>query len=424
MRKFLRNTIAYPLAPFFAAFLFLVFVLYLLLPQKNFSQKENRSLQTRPQLTCAGLASGTFMQKFETYTTEQLPFREGLVSLKAGMNRLTGSVENNGVVLGKDGYLFEKTYGTKAQLYQNEAAMLRFVQDANRPVTVAIVPNASEIEQDKLPYGFYRIDQKAEIQAFYRQLNGISVPASENETEEKRERTAERNLLPRHSHVVDITKALEEHKDEQLYYRTDHHWTTTAAYYAYEAICREMSASRTAKEEADDRDAKVQKPKEQRASIPDVVDITSIQKKEANDFYGTLYAKYRAGNPAPETLIWYEIPIVALQRTDGTFDSLYDPEKLKTYDKYAMFLRGNDEILTIRANHAGNRKQLVVFKDSYANCLIPFLTYQYDEITVVDLRYYADSVRELLEEKEDADILLLYNFSFLNEDNHFFRLTS
>ena len=61
---------------------------------------------------------------------------------------------------------------------------------------------------------------------------------------------------------------------------------------------------------------------------------------------------------------------------------------------------------------------------SYANCLIPFFTYQYDTITIVDLRYYNQSVSELLQADENAEILLLYNFSFLNEDNHFYRLTS
>ena len=116
--------------------------------------------------------------------------------------------------------------------------------------------------------------------------------------------------------------------------------------------------------------------------------------------------------------------IETFARSDGDFDTLYDLEKLEIYDKYAMFLRGNDEICEIRANNAGNGRHLVVFKDSYANCLIPFLTYQYDTITIVDLRYYNKSVSELLSGDENAEILLLYNFSFLNEDNHFYRLTS
>ena len=68
------------------------------------------------------------------------------------------------------------------------------------------------------------------------------------------------------------------------------------------------------------------------------------------------------------------------------------------------------------------KDELVLFKDSYSNCLIPFLTFDYDRITVVDLRYFPDSVQELLAQKPDADVLLMYNFMHFNEDNHFYKL--
>ena len=104
---------------------------------------------------------------------------------------------------------------------------------------------------------------------------------------------------------------------------------------------------------------------------------------------------------------------------------MYDADRLNTYDKYAMFMHGNDGIAVIETSVDSRPKknELIIFKDSYANCLIPYLTYDYDKITVIDLRYYADPVNELLSGHPDADILLLYNFMHFNEDNHFYRLT-
>ena len=369
---------AYILPILFGLIIVLMLVLYIFLPQQDFSQKENRTLQTRPSVTLSGLSDGSFMDKFETYTTEQLPFREFFVDVKAALNRLTLSRENNGVILGEDGYLFEKSYGIGAQLSKNEAAILAFLGSADRPVTVAIAPNASEILKDKLPKGCMRIDQSRELGDLYEKIG--SLP---------------------NGNYVNLIEPLQTHTQEQLYYRTDHHWTTEAAYLGYLEIVNA-----------------------QEQPLPAPVRLEELKKQEVRDFYGTLYAKYKDNGLPGDTLTYYDIPVTSFTRSDGSFGSLYDLEKLKIYDKYAMFLRGNDEICTIHAENAKNGRTLVVFKDSYANCLLPFLTYQYDEIVVVDLRYYADSVSELLKEHEDADILLLYNFSFLNEDNHFYRLTS
>lgn len=390
---------AYILPILFGLIIVLMLVLYIFLPQQDFSQKENRTLQTRPSVTFSGLADGSFMDRFETYTTEQLPFREFFVDVKAALNRLTLSRENNGVILGEDGYLFEKSYGIGAQLSKNEAAILAFLGSADRAVTVAIAPNASEILKDKLPKGCMRIDQSRELGDLYEKIGALP-----------------------NGNYVNLIETLQTHTQEQLYYRTDHHWTTEAAYLGYLEIVNALS---------DIQDAQTENAEEQRIlrevqekSLPAPVKLEELQKQEVRDFYGTLYAKYKDNGLPGDTLTYYDIPVTSFTRSDGSFDSLYDLEKLKIYDKYAMFLRGNDEICTIHAENAKNGRTLVVFKDSYANCLLPFLTYQYDEIVVVDLRYYADSVSELLKEHEDADILLLYNFSFLNEDNHFYRLTS
>ena len=88
-------------------------------------------------------------------------------------------------------------------------------------------------------------------------------------------------------------------------------------------------------------------------------------------------------------------------------------------------MHGNEGISKVSAidDERDRRDELILFKDSYSNCFIPFLTYNYENIIVVDLRYYAEPVSDLLKSHPDADILLMYNFIHFNEDNHFYRLT-
>lgn len=375
MMTIVRKIKEYPLLIMVCVFLTGMFILYQCKPDTSFSDMENRYLTKRPAVTVKGLADGTYMQEFETYTDEQIPFRTPLIQLKAVMERLLLKDENNGIILGSEGYLFEKVLHTDEQLYKNEAILENFIESTNQTVYAAIAPNACELFPELVPDGAPHIDQKKEITAFYDQLSNIE-----------------------NCRVVDLEAALSEHRKEQLYYRTDHHWTTQGAYFAYEEICRQMG------------------------STP--VDLSTLSAHQVPDFYGTLYAKYKGFGVEPDTITYYDIPIVSLVSSVGTKDSLYDMDKTKIYDKYAMFLYGNDGVCTIQAENAGNGKELVVFKDSYANCLIPFLTYQYDTITIVDLRYFGDSVKELLQKSKSADILLLYNFSHLNEDKHFYRLTS
>lgn len=375
MLTHLKKIKEYPLLFITVVLLAGMFLLYLCKSDTAFSDMENRYLAERPKATLQTLADGTFMQAFETYTDEQIPFRNTLIQAKSVMERLLLKDENNGITLGKDGYLFEKVLHTSDQLYKNEAIIENFVKNTNRDVYVAIAPNAGEMLPELVPAGFPHIEQGKEITAFYEQLTALG-----------------------NCRTIDLKSALTGHDEEQLYYRTDHHWTTQGAYYGYEAVCNQMG------------------------NIP--VDISTLTAHQVPDFYGTLYAKYKGVGVVPDTITYYDVPITSLSVESGVKSSLYDMEKTQIYDKYAMFLYGNDGISTIQAENAGNGKKLIIFKDSYANCVIPFLTYNYDTITIVDLRYFGDSVAQLLQKEGSADILFLYNFSHLNEDNHFYRLTS
>lgn len=346
---------------------------YIFLPQTDFSQLENRYLEKRPALTLGGLKDGSFMSSFETYSSEQIPLRTALVKAKSVAQLLLLKSENDGIAKGKDGYLFDKTMGVNSQFEKNVEIIEKFIWDSGRDVTVAIAPTSTQVNSKRLPKGMPVLDEESMNEYVLYELSGCD-----------------------NAKVIDVFKSLEDYSSEDLYYRTDHHWKTMTAYYAYCDICKEFGIA--------------------------PVDIMLLDKNTADNFYGTFYAKYKGVGVQPDTIEYFDIPIVSYETTDGVYETLYDEEKLKTYDKYAMFMRGNFGQATVKSNNGNEGKSLIVFKDSYANCLIPFFAMNYDTIIVTDLRYSKDSVTELLNENQDADILMLYNYSFINDDNHFYKL--
>ena len=385
----IKEIIKYKFTIILSVLLLTTCITYLFRSKPTFSESENRYLAGRPKVTLSGLADGSFMDSFELYVKEQLPLRDSLIRLKALAEQAQFKNENNGIIRGRDGYLFEKLIKTDPQLEKNEAAIVNFVRDTDREINVCIIPNSFEIITDKLPVPFPNISEQERISAFYDRLKEMG-----------------------NVRTINMYDELNAHKDEYIYYRTDHHWTTQGAYYGYSRLCDEMGL--------------------------DPVDIKDIDglKKDVNGFYGTYYSKYRGALIQPDTLTYYDIKVKGYKAGKEEHDSLYDTSKLEVYDKYAMFMHGNEGLSVVECvngnditedglhNSEPTGKELIIFKDSYSNCLIPFLTYDYDRITVVDLRYFADPVGGLLNEHRDADILLIYNFMHFNEDNHFYRLTS
>ena len=371
MKKKISNITEYPLVCVFFVVCYGMLSLYLLLPQHDYSEMENRFLQMRPKVTASSLADGSFMETFETYTNEQIPFRSMLVKCKAVFVTLTGSSENDGIAKGGDGYLFDKVPATSDKVSKNISAIKNFVKSTDRDVYIAIAPTSTWINADKLPTGMPVLDEASCSDDLT-----LALKDSEN------------------AHIICLHDALIEHRDEQLFYRTDHHWTTAGAGYAYRKIAEDMGLT--------------------------VHDITQYEKNIAVDFRGTHYAKYK-GFVKADMIEYYDVPIKELALTDRTVDNLIDRDKFSGFDKYGAFMYGNDGMSVVDTGR-GTGRDLYIMKDSYANCLIPYLTMNYDKITVIDLRYFGGSVADKLSENEDADILLMYNWTFVNDDNHFYKL--
>ena len=371
----IRKVLKYPFIIIMSIMIVVVFIMYLFMPVNDFSGMENRYLAKRPKVTLQALKDGSYMSGFESYTEDQMPFRDVLIRLKAISEKTLLKNENNGIVEGKDGFLFQKLLKEELIL-RNEASICKFAEDSDRTINVCIVPNSYEIYGELTPVGFPSIEEKSYIDRLYDKLSRLD-----------------------NQNTIMLYDSLIKHKDEYIYYRTDHHWTTLGAYYGYSEICRQLDKEPVELNE-----------------LPDM--------KEAGGFYGTYYSKYKGVMIEPDTIQYYDIPVAEYVLDGRQHDTLYDEAKLDTYDKYAMFLYGNEGLGKIESANNESGDTLVIFKDSYSNCMIPFLTYNYSTIVIVDLRYYNESVSNLLKEYNDADILLMYNFMHYNEDNHFYRIVS
>ena len=364
----LKKLTEYPLLIIFIILILFFFLSYLFTPVKEKSEWENRYLTLKPDVNISDIADGTYMQKFENYTNDQIIYRDILIKTKAVCEMILFKNCNNGIARGRESNLFTEDINDASLFNKNKEVIKKFIEKRDRNYIVAIAPNACCINSKFIPCGMPYPNQKLEISNFNKEVS-----------------------LLKNTHVVDLVETLESHGEEYLYYRTDHHWTTRGAYLAY----REISNN--------------------------PIEICTLKENRIEDFYGTLYAKYKGLFVEPDVVSYYDIPIEEAVFGDVKTDTMYDLSKTSEFDKYGMFLYGNSGCSTIKTK-CKNGKSLIVFKDSYANSVIPFLTNDYSDITVIDLRYFGDSVEELLDKDGDSDILMLYNFDFLNEDNHMYKL--
>lgn len=343
---------------------------------REFSSKENRALEQKPKLTVSGIESGRWMNQYESYVSDQFAGRDFWVSLKSRIDLLAGKRKSNGVFKGKDNYLLEDiSRPNETQLKMNLTAMKKFQkQYKDIPMYMMLVPNAANIEADKLPHYAVTEDQNMQFSKI-------------------------KNSLGTSFNWVDVESTLKKHKSEEIYYHTDHHWTTLGAYYGYQALAKAMKYDTS------------------KAPAMKSYAVT-------NAFNGTLSATsgYETGYEepmyiyAPEDLKKAPQVVVNNINEKKKTATLYDTSKLKEKDKYALFLGGNYPILDIRTT-ADTTDRLLLIKDSYANSVIPFLTSYYREIIVIDPRYYYDDISNVMEKNKITSVLFLYNGNTFVQDN-------
>lgn len=358
------SKIYFKMAGIFLFFLIIAFAFNLFSKDKKYSESENRMLAQKPEFSMANLASGKYMKDMEDYVTDQFFIRDKWINLKVLEDLALGKRESNGVYIGKKDHLMEiPTAPNQKALDNNLDAISNF--SASHPdinTVMTLIPNAAYVYNHLVPRNAPVRDQEADIK--YVQS---AVDTSLN--------------------FVDLTKTITSHKDEEIYYKTDHHWTTLGAKYAFDALSTALG---------------IDSPTQEYTIYP----VT-------HSFQGTLTSKsgYDKGKDTIELYIPQNVNtdcLVNFVDEGKRTASMYESAALENKDKYEVFFGGNHSRVDISTPMEG-KKNLLLFKDSYANCFIPFLVPYYRNIIVIDPRYYYDNIESLITDNEITDILFLYN---------------
>lgn len=333
-------------------------------PKRAFSPQENRVLQQRPSFSLSRLLSGAYTQEVESYLADQFPLRDTWVQVKSGLWRLSGHSDHGGVYFGRDGYLLGIPAPTEPDvLARNLDILSALACRQGHTLPVLLVPSAASTLPDKLPPQAPVPDEAA----VWAGLAQSPPPGL---------------LLP------DAFTPLQAAADtQQVYFRTDHHWNDAGAYVGYHTL---MTALGRAPRPASD----------------------FVQRQVSASFQGTLAA--RSGDPwaGTDALRLWTLPsgppITQEVLDDGTQRaSPYWWERLQDKDQYTVYLGGNHAATVLRNPQGQGR--LLLLKDSYAHILAPLLAADFEEVHLLDARYYLDNLDAYIAQNGITDVAALFS---------------
>ena len=358
--------------------LLLLSIVSLFWPTRRFSASERRNLAQRPKLSYEGIVDGTFSNEVESYLADQYPARDIWVYLNSLQNRILGIDYQNGIYRGKDGYLiqsFEKSEIDKEDKKKQEILNSFLERNSQLQSYVMLVPTASWILKDLLPSGAPQGDEKSWYESW---LSTSNIADLSNVT------------------VVDCADALDKSaKTNQIYYRTDHHWTTYGASVAFGELAKQMDLPYQA----------------------DEFEAHTVH----TQFQGTMMSSSGFYSGTKDSIDLYlpkkeENILVTNKEAQTSATTIYSEEGLLGDDPYEVFLGGNYGLLNIRTGSQSGRK-LLLLKDSYANAMLGFLTPYFSQIDIVDPRYYSSDLDMQIAVNQYTDLLILYNLQSFAKDS-------
>ena len=350
----------------------------IIIPDKKFSENENRFLAELPTPDIKRIQDESFMKGVEAYVSDHFVGRENWIRSKNSLDLLMGKTEIAGVIT-QDNQMIEawKQYD-KASVEKNLVNINMFAKKhPELNVSFILSPTVQGVSMDKLPKYAGLINQEEFIKECYSKLDELDT--------------------------INVFDTLKENSDKYIFYRTDHHWTSLGAYLAYVQYCNYAGIT--------------------------PYKSTDFDVEEVSDsFRGTLFSKTLNSEVSPDEINYYILkdnePDVTVQVVgkNREHDELYFREYLDKKDKYSSFLGTNEAIVNIKSNVNSNGKSLLIIKDSYAHALVPFLSKHYENITMVDMRYLNPRSIEDIDLNEYSDVLFMYNVITFSGEKAFFML--
>lgn len=362
----------------FLAILFGLAAAFVIIPDKDYSENEKRNLQLFPEFSLEALMDGKFSSEINEYFADQFPLRDAFVSIKALAELSLFKGENNGVLLGENETLAVRTFSifkdrlnrtdnmdhfyNQSVVRQLEALNKFAAEKAEVPVHVIIPPRVIDVASESFNYP-----------------SNVSVSLDALVST-----TLSKDLL------IPVSPVLKEKYSagEYVYYRTDHHWTTLGAYYAYVEIMKSFGM------EAD--------------IIPrDKFTVNVV----ADDFYGTTWSKCGFSFVSPDTMEFWSLGNEDKFTTtigERSFSGFYDMSYLETMDKYSAFISGTNDVTLVESNYDEERPVLLLPKDSFANSLVPFLAQHFD-LVLVNMANRMTNISAYAEQYSADRILFVWN---------------
>ena len=385
---------AYATALLFLSVLFAFSLAFVLLPDRDFSEQENRSLASLPRFSWQKLARGEFAAQVNDYFADQFPLRDTLVGVKAVLEISMGKGENNGILQGKngalaryrfdvlraDGQTAEQTDGIDRTAIQNACnGICRVQKELKLPFTVLLTGRNIDVAPTLFGY-----PQKVSDRFLEAVGQGLGQSVQTVDT-------------------VPLFRA-ESARGEQVYYKTDHHWTTKGAYLAYVQLMKTLGMEQ------------------------EILPETAFEKQTVSErFYGTLWSAGGMKWVGPDAVeIWklgnedlFEV-IADGKALTGFYAMRWCAEK----DCYSVFLDGVHDVVTVTKRQEQDRPKLLILKDSFANSLAPFLAQHFD-LVLLNLSSTRTDFRDVgaWAEKYGADrVLLVYTLENLLTADRLSRL--
>lgn len=357
----------------FIGFLAVLLALFLLTPDKSYSETEKRYLTTAPEMSAAAVMSGTWQSGLEDYIADQFPGRNLWMGIHAYDNLIWGRNAAQEIYRCKDGYLINAPEAVNMALFETNISRLdQFAAQTGVPATLIPIPQAGYVMENVLPFGHGEYTDGALMEQAVQDLQNVWL--------------------------LDVSEVLKEALcGGAVYYRTDHHLTSWGNYLVYRAYCQLQGM--------------VAAPAE------------AYTVRSYDGFYGTTWSGSGYWLTAGDTVeLWDSGTPVTVTISDSgsepkTSDSVFFPEHLKDLDKYPVFLDGNHGLVTIE-NPAAEHGTLLVIRDSFAHCLSGFLAENYRTVYLVDLRYYRGSLSQFVTDHGVEELLYVYGMDSLLTDTN------
>lgn len=340
----------------FFVFIASVLVANVISEDRSFSQNENRVLEELPKFSFFSLKSGDFTKKFEAYCKDQFILKDALVGARSKLDYTLGKREFNNVYIGTNKNYYEKYIYDEKKVDK----FIKYVNDIDvKDKYISICPDKGEVYRERLPKGAAFSD---EIFVLDRYKNEIGAT------------------------YIDLYKIMMQHKDEYIFYKSDHHWRE-GAYLAYKELAKTMGLE----------------------------EMKDIEKVTCDNFRGSLDSKSSYYNSAVDEILFYlpknydEIKV----KGDDKEIKVLDKDEFKNKDKYKALFSGNYGLVEIEGNPSSD-KTLLIIKDSFANAVASLLTNEYKTIYMVDKRFFNQKINDFIKENDIDTCLVLGSVNGLN----------